>query len=293
MRALFLLLGLTLLSGCHDAREPDREVDVAPVPVTLSADYAFPSLDEMHGDASGVRGLAVADPRFQMRDLPSAMLIRRAQASVAVDSLEVAVAALDSTARRLGGLVTGSAANTAGRLHSAVVTLRVPSDRLDEAVDGLTALGEMESVGITTDDVGEEFVDVTARLDNARRLEHRLLDVLSRRTGGIKDVLEVEQALGRVREEIERIQGRQRYLETHAATGTLEVRLHEPAPVISERLAAVLGGALAQAWRNFVWLAALAISSLGVIVPLVVLAVPAWLIWRSLARRAPLVSVRR
>jgi hypothetical protein len=290
MRALVLLLGLTMLGGCRDAPEPNGYLQIPSADASLSTNYDFKFASASHEEAPQIRGFALAESRFRPQNLPGAMLIRRAQASLVVDSLEAAVAALDSAARRLGGLVASSAANTAGRLPSAVMTLRVPGDRLDEAVAGLTALGDLESVGITTDDVGEEFVDVTARLENARRLERRLLDLLTRRTGGIKDVLEVEQALGRVREEIERVQGRQRYLETRVATSTLEVRLEEPAPVISERLATVVGGAFAQAWRNFVSLAVLAISALGVIVPLLALAIPVWLAWRR--QRRGIVSVR-
>jgi len=102
----------------------------------------------------------------------------------------------------------------------------VPAGRFDEVVAGLRPMGRLESVNVNAQDVGEEYVDVTARIDNARRLEQRLIGLLATRTGKLKDVLDVEQTLARVREEIERYEGpnpvssrayRDEYAQCHAA----------------------------------------------------------------------------
>jgi len=153
---------------------------------------------------------------------------------------------------------------------------------------GHKPLGKLESVNVNTQDVGEEFVDVTARMDNAKRLERRLIDLLATRTGKLKDVLDVEQSLARVREEIERYQGRIRYLEAHTAMSTLSVTVHEPLPVVGEAGHSVMGEAFTQSWRNFVALMALAVQSLGVVLPLGLLAGVAWMVtrrWRVARRR--------
>src|SRR5213079_2966484 len=139
------------------------------------------------------------------------------------------------------------------------------------------------------EDVGEEFVDVQARMDNARRLEQRLIGLLATRTGKLKDVLDVEQALAQVREEIERYEGRIRYLQAHTAMSTLSITVHEPLPVVGEAGHSVMGEAFTQAWRNFVVLLALAVQSLGVVLPLGFVAGVAWLVtrrWRVAKQRA-------
>jgi hypothetical protein len=69
-------------------------------------------------------------------------------------------------------------------------------------------------------------------MENARRLETRLIDLLATRTGKLKDVLDVERELARAREEIERYEGRLRYLRAHATLSTLTISLHEPLPVV-------------------------------------------------------------
>src|SRR5438128_11210883 len=114
-------------------------------------------------------------------------------------------------------------------------------------------------------------------MTNARRLETRLIELLATRTGKLKDVLDVEQALARVREEIERYEGRVRYLRAHAALSTLTIYLHEPVPVVGRAGSSVMGEAFKQAWRNFVDLLALCVRSLGIVVPLGLIAVVAWL----------------
>ena len=215
----------------------------------------------------------------------TSMVIRTATASVKVDSLELAVAAVRDLAARVGGFIANTGIQTGeGQLRSATVEVKVPAMRFDEALAGLQPIGKLESANVETDDVGEEFVDVTARMDNARRLERRLIDLLATRTGKLKDVLDVEQSLAQVREEIERYEGRLRYLQAHTAMSTLTVYVHEPLPVVGSAGTSVMGEAFKQAWRNFVAFVAFFVQALGVIVPLGVLATVAWLVVRARER---------
>jgi hypothetical protein len=151
-----------------------------------------------------------------------------------------------------------------------MLEVKVPAARFDDLVAGLRPLGRVESVNVTAEDVGEEFVDVTARITNASRLEERLIDLLATRTGKLQDVLNVERELARVREEIERHEGRLRFLKTRAALSTLSVSIHEPLPITGNPSAGdVVAEAFRRAWRNLLGLVAGGIASLGVLVPVV------------------------
>src|SRR5436189_4957986 len=209
---------------------------------------------------------------------PSSLVIRNGQTSIEVDSLERAVAQVRLLAGRVGGYVGNKTMQT-GRwqLRSATLEVKIPADRFDDGLGGLSALGKLESVNVNGEDVGEEFTDVTARLGNARRLEARLIELLATRTGKLKDVLDVERELARVREEIDRYEGRLRYLRAHAVLSTLTVYVHEPVPVVGRAGSSVIGEAFKQAWRNFVALVAACIRGLGIVIPLGVLVTAAWL----------------
>jgi hypothetical protein len=216
-----------------------------------------------------------------------AMIIRTGNATVQVDSLEPAVARVRQLAQRVGGYVANTSQQGGEReTRQATLELKIPARRFDEALRGLSPLGEVESVSVSTQDVGEEFVDVTARVANSRRLEERLLGLLANRTGRLEDVLAVERELARVREQIERHEGRLRYLRTRVAVSTLTVNLHEPHPVVGDYPGAnPILAAFSQAWRNFVGFVAAFIASLGILVPLGVILWLLWLVLRRLRRR--------
>jgi Domain of unknown function (DUF4349) len=201
------------------------------------------------------------------------MVIRTGTASVEVDSLEPGLAELRRLTAQVGGFVANTSMQS-GReqLRQATLEIKVPAQRFDELTNGLQPLGRVEFVNVTAEDVGEEFVDITARAANGRRLEERLVDLLATRTGRLQDVLSVERELARVREEIERHEGRLRYLRTRAAMSTLAVTLHEARPIVGDHPGySVIGEAFRQAWRNFVQLLAGVIAAMGILVPVAAL----------------------
>jgi hypothetical protein len=289
-----ITLAASLLIGC--TTEP------AAAPAADSAAYGFALHQEQRSRAYARRAspatagaaalMEVAEAQPTAPPMPDAsnMIIRTASASIEVDSLQPAVALLGQLATSVGGYVAGSGIETGkNQLRQAFIQLKIPAARFDEVVAGLTPIGKLESVNVDAQDVGEEFVDVTARMENARRLERRLIDLLATRTGKLKDVLDVERELARVREEIDRYEGRLRYLKAHTAMSTLSVTVHEPLPVVGTAGKSVMGEAFTQAWRNFVGLLALAVQSLGVVLPLGFVAAVAWVVtrrWRLAKQKA-------
>ena len=213
------------------------------------------------------------------------MVIRTAGVSIEVDSLEPALAHVRALAAEHGGYVANTDIATGkNQLRNATLELKIPAARFDAALTGLSPIGKLESVSIEAEDVGEQFVDVTARMENARRLERRLIDLLATRTGKLKDVLDVERELARVREEIERYDGRIRYLRAHTALSTLSVSVHEPVPIVVTAGRSPIGEAFRQAWRNFVALLAIAVQSLGIVIPLGALAFVVWIVAKRVRR---------
>jgi len=215
------------------------------------------------------------------------MLVRTGRAVVRVDSLEEGIDRLRQLARQVGGIV-GNTTISAGseETRRAEIELRIPSAGFDRAVSGLSPLGTVQSVNVTAEDVGEEYTDVSARAANARRLESRLLDLLDTRGGRLEEVLNVEREVARVREEIERHEGRLRYLLGRASTSLLTVTLHEGETFSGATPGArPIRDAFGTAWRSFIELVAGLIASLGVVVPLGFLGFAGWRAFRWMRRR--------
>jgi hypothetical protein len=198
------------------------------------------------------------------------MIIRIGDASIEVDSLETAVTFVTQLAVRLGGYVANTSfQGGVTQVRSATLTLRIPAARYEEALGGLRPIGELEAVNTTAQDVGEEYVDLGARVENARHLESRLVALLATRTGRLDDVLAVERELARIREQIERFEGRLRYLRARAAMSTLTVTAHEAAPLVgNDPSTNPVTEAFRIAWRNFVSFVAAFIAALGWVIPL-------------------------
>ena len=273
-------------------RRQQEKAGVAPSP-------AAPPVASVGGAAGRGADMDMAAEQAPRRDpsqvratdtatVPS-MLIRTGNATIEVDSLEIAMQQLRDLAQRLGGFIANVQLSSGrDQVRSASMELKVPAARWSDAVSGLKPIGKVEALNEFTEDVGEEYVDVTARVQNAKRLEARLIELLANRTGRLSDVLSVERELARVREEIERYEGRLRYLRTRAAMSSLSVTVHEDFPVVSARgETGVLGDAFKQAWRNFVGFIAGIISLTGILIPLAAIGFLAWLAWRRWGPKWP------
>jgi hypothetical protein len=210
------------------------------------------------------------------------MIIRTGQAFIEVEKVDPAVLKIRQLAAQFGGYITNSSIS-GGRdqIRQATLELKIPSPKYEPAVDALSTIGKVETVTSNAQDVGEEFVDVTARVTNSRRLEERLITLLANRTGKLDEVLRVERELARVREEIERYEGRLRYLSSRVAMSTLTITVHEPAPILGNNPGEnPIAAALRRAWRNFIGLVAGVIASLGVVIPLALVGVAGWFGYR-------------
>lgn len=100
--------------------------------------------------------------------------------------------------------------------------VRLPAKRFEEAFAAARGLGRVLRESRAADDVTEEFVDLGIRLDTARKSRERLLEVLAK-AEKVEDILKVEAELRRLTEEIERMEGRRKFLADQVALATLAV----------------------------------------------------------------------
>ena len=76
-------------------------------------------------------------------------------------------------------------------------------------------------------DISEEYYDIESRIRNKRNTESRLLTLLEESTGNLEQVLTVEEKHARVREEIERMEGRIRVLDDLTSMTTVDLTIDE------------------------------------------------------------------
>jgi hypothetical protein len=198
---------------------------------------------------------------------PDRYLIKNARLRLEVDDARAAADALTGAAANLGGYVSSLDEYTTPTGGSRVeLTLRLPAARFEQSMERFAQHGKVLEKQVDTQDVTEEFLDVEARLRNLERTEERLLDHLSR-TGDLEDIVRVEQEISKYREQIERLEGRLRYLENRVSFSTFRVTLQEeaqPRPAAAETystkaVVSKAAGALARfaraLWTFVIWAA--------------------------------------
>ena len=114
-----------------------------------------------------------------------------------------------------------------GAARTLEATLRVPADQLAPASTELKTLGPSNRIRKVGEEVTQQYLDLDARLTNAKVTEHRLTDLLRRRTGKLAYVLAVEKEIDEVREKIERMEAEKKNLGNRVDFGTLTVRVSE------------------------------------------------------------------
>ncbi|PHQ32754.1 hypothetical protein CEE69_24135 [Rhodopirellula bahusiensis] len=127
-----------------------------------------------------------------------------------------------------GGFISNSETNRRyNNRQSGLWVARIPVANYVDFLQGVTGLGFAESRTEDAQDVTAEFVDVEARIRNNKKLEERIITMLEERTGKLSDVLEIERELSRVREEVERMEGRLRVLADRSSLATITIKCRE------------------------------------------------------------------
>ncbi len=165
------------------------------------------------------------------------------------------------------------------------IVVKVPAAGLEKAATEMRKLGRVRTEQVSTSDVTEEFVDLSARIRNLKSEEKRYLDFL-RAAKNVSDMLRVERELSRIRGEVEQLQSQADYLKKSAAMSTITVYAYESSGLVSASGDDWgIKDAVTQAIRNFVGVVNALIMLCGGFAPfLVLIALGAWLA-RLLLRR--------
>ena len=150
------------------------------------------------------------------------IIVRTVDMGIVVNDVAETVDAIGDVAEETGGwLVSSSRAEE----HRGFVSIRVPAERLEEAIMRLRGMAQEVKAEITSSrDVTDEYYDFQARLTNLEATEGALIKLLDR-AEKVEDALSIQQSLSGVQEDIERIQGRIKLLEQTSAFSLINVSL--------------------------------------------------------------------
>ena len=205
-----LLMALVLLCGCAwgcGSRDGSQPVAAITAPAAVAA------------NEPGAAAVRPADSR---------KLIFNGTLEIRSENYEASAHEVAVLIQRHEGFVAGqNESNLADSRRTGTWTLRVLPERFDALMAACARLGEVQRREVRVQDVTEEVVDLEARERTRKVEEERLLELLKTASSSLEDVLRVEKEVTRVREEIERIQGRSRVLQQQIGFATLTLTINQ------------------------------------------------------------------
>ncbi len=106
------------------------------------------------------------------------------------------------------------------------MVIRIPSENFQVFIEGISeGVSYFDQKDISRQDVSEEFVDLEARLKAKWELEKRYLELL-KQAKNVKEMLEIERELSKIREEIEAKQGRLQFLQNRVSMSAVSLEFY-------------------------------------------------------------------
>jgi len=194
------------------------------------------SREQMATNASvSLNNVTAADTASQAFDRK---IIRNANLTIEVTSpADIQRRIVSIAESHQGFVVTSEATQRTGDKTKPEMTVnlvvRVPAAQFNAAMEEIRGVGQrMIQEKVTGQDVTEEFMDLEARIKNQKALESQFIEIM-KRAGKVDDALSVQRELAEVRTDIEKLEGRRRFLENQASLSTINVTLQPPTPIVN------------------------------------------------------------
>ena len=266
---LFIIFIFVIIAGCvnYQMNEGDKSV-----PSKLDEQLAG-QRDVLTGKVSNLNGKTLSERK----------VISTATLTIEVASVQAAINDITNITLENGGFISSSSINEIGsNRKGGHLTSRVPQRNFYSFIEKIEALGTEKQRQVSGQDITEEFIDLGARLDNLKKQETRLQEILKMATT-VKDIIEVERELERVRGEIESLTGRLNYLNQSVEMSTITVNVMEPASFTGEGWG--ISDAIRDAVRGFIESVRGIIIFTGFIIPILVYLAVAVLIALGIKRK--------
>ena len=187
-----------------------------------------------------------------------------------------------------GYIVSSNIYKTENMAWTASIILKVPSDRLAEAEGEIKGIQEAKIISYnkTSQDVTEEYLDLSIRLENKRHLLDRMRALLLK-ANSVYEAMQVENEIARITEDIERMEGRMRFLQNITSYSQIQITLHEPYPTPLGQEGGplkILKRSIEVSLTFFTYVIAAMVVLAGGLLPLVILALIVWLIIWGIVR---------
>ncbi len=226
-------------------------------------------------------------------DLPlPRKIIYTAEVRLIVEDLQKGAQELKHLIKELKGYVAQSElSGSAGSPRQGHWKIRVPVEGFEAFLDEVVKLGVPQKNKTDSEDVTDKYYDLEARIKNKKAAEEGLRKLLEKTSGNVKDNLEVQREVEKLREDIDVNEGQLRRLANLTTLSTVDVTMQEIKDYVPPQTPS-FGSDIASTFSGSIdWLAALGKGLVLVVVALIpwlpvlaVIGVPVWMLVRRRVR---------
>ncbi len=225
MKNLMVILWILIFAGC-DHKSADSYDDLSYETALNEAEIA-PSMAVDRADMS------YSKPQEPL-EVMGQHIIRTANMHIQVEQVDSTLSRIRARLPDYKARIEHSRQSNHRKSVEHSLTIRVPGENLDNLLDYIESQASyLHEKEVNSRNVTEEFVDITSRLKNKKQAEKRYREILQE-ASTVEEILKVENQLRVIREEIEAVEGRLRYLSDQTALSTLHLSLHQPLYMVSE-----------------------------------------------------------
>lgn len=214
MKKIFLFISIIfLVVSCKD-NAPDNSFNKGRM--SLMADSENAMLNEK-----------VVTNRNNKPQLVQRKLIKTGNLTFETSDLNKTKANIESLIKANNGYIANDSEYKTYDRISNTISLRIPSDKFDNfIVEVSKGVEKFDNKNINISDVTEQFLDVEARLKTKKALEVKYLEIL-KKAKTVREILDVERELGKLRGDIEATEGRLNYLKNQVTFSTLSITFYK------------------------------------------------------------------
>ena len=217
MKKIYLLASILLLSvACTDSSNQTNFDTLAEVE----------SVDSKMGFAAAKRSYSskpfpAKNNQFQRK------LIKTGNLNFETQDLSKTKTTIEGLVKSFNGYIANDNEYKSYDRISNNISLRIPANKFDEFIVEISkGVEKFDSKNINISDVTEQFLDVEARLKTKKALESKYLEIL-KKAKTVKEIIEVEREIGKLRGDIESAEGRLKYLSDQVSFSTLNISFYK------------------------------------------------------------------
>ncbi|MFC1594170.1 DUF4349 domain-containing protein [Candidatus Omnitrophota bacterium] len=221
-------------------REESKTLSVASVSTDVLDEVARERIDKVHQVRDTAKKLASVHAESQSGSLiviqpvmpatgEGEMIIRTGHVGLEVEDGNQTYQKASEICKELGGYISNSSfsKDREGR-EIGTITMRIPQDRFDTALEELGKLGKLEGMNTSSRDVGQEYANLKAQLDAKKVIYDKMLEALNKRRVTIPEAIRIESQLTPVARGIENLKNQIEYLQNQVSFTTITLNFREP-----------------------------------------------------------------